>query len=109
MFIEKTEVSAVIDSTDNKDNAKKQIAALRDELGAYIFYSITLYQYFTNIDQLQYEEAEAHELDGLARARRLLGYSIPVSRGIVTDFRQTHKISMLTQAEGNRRRSDCDH
>jgi hypothetical protein len=67
----------------------EKLASLRDELGAYLYYSLTLEDFFNeDIDVEIFKGAEGKDAcKQLARARQSLVFSPNLARSLITDFR----------------------
>jgi hypothetical protein len=85
-----------VQSTRSIDENQRKISLLITELGAYLYYVITLFEYFTNlnIENIdRFKQDEMGDFDKLARARQLFAYSIAESQRIITRFRRSHNMN----------------
>lgn len=72
-----------------------KIASLRNEIESYLYYSVTMMQFFSNkIDEKAFMDNEiSSTFDMLAKARQFLSVNPAIARSIITDFRESHKMS----------------
>ena len=75
---------------------REKIASLSSELGAYLYHSATLLEFFgEKLDGATLKEAErSRALDQLARARQYLAINSRIARSIITDFRVSYKMEV---------------
>lgn len=116
-FKEIIEIESIMDSTDSllkfvfkfQSNVKtrnhykesedivnlNKITSLRNELEPYLYYSVTMMQFFSNnIDKNSFSDDEiSSTFDMLAKARQFLSINPAIARSIITDFRESHKMS----------------
>jgi len=73
-----------------------KITSLRNELESYLYYSVTMMQFFSNkIDEKSFKDDElSGKFDMLAKARQFLSINPAIARSIITDFRESHKMSI---------------
>jgi hypothetical protein len=74
---------------------REKIALLSAELGAYLYYCVTLVQFFgrEDLDQETLKAAESSgELERLARARQFLAINPRMAESELADFRQTYNM-----------------
>ncbi|MGB8217773.1 MAG: hypothetical protein WCE94_10780 [Candidatus Methanoperedens sp.] len=76
---------------------RNKLASLRDELGSYLYYIVTIFEYFDKyIDVESFKEDKgSREIEQLARARQSLEISPTITRSIITDFRKSHKMKIF--------------
>jgi hypothetical protein len=86
-------------SQDNKTKQKvdptaELLVSLHNELSAYLYYSLTILQFFNNsLDQTTLMEAEANgHLDYLAKARQVLAINPTIARSLIKSFRKLHQL-----------------
>jgi hypothetical protein len=75
---------------------REKIALLSAELGAYLYYCVTLLQFFgrEDLDQETLKAAESSgELERLARARQFLAINPRMAESELADFRQTYNMN----------------
>ena len=82
-----------------------KLASLREELGSYLYYAVTVQEFFCEgideffcegIDEKTFKKDECSiALGQLARARQDLAISPKIARSIITSFRSSHKMKSL--------------
>lgn len=72
-----------------------KITSLRNELESYLYYSVTMMQFFSNkIDEKAFMDNELSSMfDMLAKARQFLSINPAIARSIIIDFRELNKMS----------------
>ena len=86
------------DATNSKDknNLKhEQLNALREDLGTYIYYLLTIIQFFKNsLSQGDLtKQDEGSTVDYLARARQMLVINSNITRTMLNKFREKHRLA----------------
>jgi hypothetical protein len=77
---------------DNNRSKQEQLNALREDLGTYIYYLLTIIQFFKNsLGQIELtRQDEGSTVDYLARARQMLVINSSITRTMLNKFREKH-------------------
>ena len=75
---------------------RKEIASLVEELATYIYYCVTLLEFFTDdLDAIKFNKAEeAKGFNELARARQALAVNPKISRLMISRFRVCYSMAI---------------
>jgi len=91
---------------------RERIASLSAEMGVYLYYSLTLLEFFSQ-EQIDEETWKSDEiLDGLAqlaRARQFFAISRSIAKSAITDFRRSHGMDTLQDAPASSRDAGTPH
>lgn len=80
------------DATEVEKGSKlDELLDLADELATYLYYAVTLRQFFNdNLQQMMLIQVSDGHLDTLAKARQVLGINPSITRSLLRSFRAAH-------------------
>jgi Cdc6-like AAA superfamily ATPase len=85
-----------LNGDDLSDPKRKELSTLREEMATYLYYAITILQFFNDVltETTLTTTDQSGSLDNLVRARQVIAVNPAISRAIINQFRNAHKLRL---------------